>query len=892
MAEQKTSDCSNPSTELSAFEHLREVAKLYFGRGIVIVAVKQKKPLTEWAQWQTHAQTKEEFENQPWQSADGFGILCGTKTANDLYVTAVDYDVKNVDDEAQAKGRQILQQLLITQIEQTPSGGQHSIYQTHSKPRTMSTYHNEYGLEILGEGKLCIMAPSNGYKRLNDNEPTILSDIETELYEAMYRVGFKPRAETAKMEAWFDRKDLSGKRFNGKTPPCIEALYRGAKEGERNEHTIRLASFFANFRKIRADKVMEQMRKINKLNDPPLDDKELQAIAKSAVNGGYVYGCQDAFLKRNCNKTDCPIAPANIAKTLTKEETESAEKLLAEDKLLDHALFYGKRRLIGEDEAIQSNLVMFCSGRTRYPVSGMVSGFSGSGKNESIRAIKPLIPKEWYFEFTTSTPEAIKYLPEDFDGTLLIYEALGVKGDSGSLSLRAIGEGESIETIYPMRNEVTGKMEMGRAKTNAKNFITTSSDIDINPDLYRRVLKHTMNHSTVLTKRVMAKELRDASYPDSLKNILGLQKELPFKETDFQNALRLLKWKLEVIVFPPAELLGILNLAVKREQEVALRTHVKKIINFTKTIALLNQRQRLHIRIGQLEYVVADPEDFLKALEILRESIVETISRIEKRQQEALALFINNDVSLNKNDVASKLKIMTRTAAKTLKTLASAGYLREEAQNRIYQYRLLQEKPNHLALLEKASQSCSFQRESLKEWLNVILPSYTSNVRCGENGDRHDAKLKIEIYNHKNGVWINGLDQIKSFIYDLKRKKPESDGTNSYGTSVRKDGKMPSETNYGLVYEENQKNLAELRRAIQFGSDSFGANANIPLKLEELLSKTKELTRLTTDFGIQTCILCNNQVRSDWQITLFDDSWGFLCGRCGQNLSERLSNRE
>lgn len=66
------------------------------------------------------------------------------------------------------------------------------------------------------------------------------------------------------------------------------------------------------------------------------------------------------------------------------------------------------------------------------------------------------------------TPEAIKYLPEDFDGTLLIYEAVGVKGDSGSLSLRAIGEGESIETINPMRNELTGKIEMGRVKTNAR----------------------------------------------------------------------------------------------------------------------------------------------------------------------------------------------------------------------------------------------------------------------------------------------------------------------------------------------------------------------------------------------------------------------------------------
>ena len=702
---------------------LKASAQQYRNLGLTIVTVKQKKPLVEWAHWQTHPQTQEQLENQPWNQADGFAILCGTKTENGLFTTAVDFDVKNVSAEAQTQGKQILKHMLTTQIEQTPSGGQHWIYQTHTRPRTLSLLHNQCGLELLGEGKLCIMAPTQGYKRLNDNTPAILQDLETELYQAMHTAGFKPEKETnekANPESWFGRVDLTGKRFTGKTPPCIEALYRGAQEGQRNEHAIRLASYLANFRQIRPDKVQEQMRKINKLNDPPLQDQELQSIIKSAINGRYIYGCQDPLLNKNCRRDDCPIAPANIAKMLTKEEKERAEKLLTETKLLDHALAYGKRRLIGEESALQSNFVMFCSGRTRHPVSGMIGGFSGSGKNESTRAIKPLIPKEWYFEFTTSTPEAMKYLPEDFDGTLIIYEAVGVKGDSGSLSLRAIGEGESIETIYPMRNELTGKMEMGRAKTNAKNFITTSSDIDINPDLYRRVLKHTMNHSTLLTKRVMAKKLRDAVYPDSLKNLLGLQKALPFQEQDFQNALRLLNWKIEAVVFTPPELLSILNLAVKREQEVALRTHVEKIINFTKTLALLNQPNRLHVNIDELEYVVAEPADFLKALEILQDSIMETVSRIEKRQEEALKLFANSDVSLNKNDVASKLKVSTRTATRMLKTLAQAGYLKEERQGRTNQYLLLQKEPNELDLLKNITSFSLFHQKSLRNWLNTI----------------------------------------------------------------------------------------------------------------------------------------------------------------------------
>ena len=699
-------------------ENLEGAAKLYFDQKIPVVAVRQKKPLVEWAPWETRDQNREEFEALPWNEADGFAVICGTKLGNDLYVGAVDFDVKNVSEEAREKGRQILKHLLITQIEQTPSGGQHWIYYCNNKPRTLSVYHNECGLELLGEGKLCIMASSLGYKRLNDNNPTIVRDLEDSLLEAMFKAGFKPKEHKA--DAWFERADLVGKRFTGKTPPCIEALYRGAKEGERNEQAIRLASFLTNFRKMRADRVLDTMRKLNKLDDPPLEENELQAIVKSAVGGGYVYGCTDPILKKNCQRDECPIAPANTAKVLSAEETEKAGKLLEEGKLLDYALTYGKRRLVGEDNAILANFIMFCSGQTRYPISGVISGYSGSGKNESIRAIKPLLPKEWLFEFTTSTPEAIKYLPEEFAGTLVIYEAAGVKGDSGSLSLRAIGEGESIETIYPMRNELTGKMEMGRAKTNAKNFVTTSSDIDINPDLYRRVLKYTMNHSTQLTKRVMAKKIRDAAYPDSLKSTLGLQRSLPFSEQDFQNALRLLDWNLEAVAFTPTQLLQILDLAVKREQEVALRTHVEKIINFAKVLALLNQKKRLHAKVDKQEYVIVEPEDFLKAFSILQASITETVSRIEKRQEEALKLFEDSAVSLTKHDVASKLRVSTKTATRVLKTLAQAGYLKEDTSNKTYRYELLQKEPNHLDLLENIRSFSRFHRKSLWKWLNTI----------------------------------------------------------------------------------------------------------------------------------------------------------------------------
>jgi Fe2+ or Zn2+ uptake regulation protein len=818
-------------------DYLKSAAFDYWSQGYNIVPVRTKQPLVSWSQWQTRRQEKQEFESLPWSQADGYAIICGTKLFNGLYVGAVDFDVKNVSQEAREQGHQILDKMLCTQIEETPSGGQHWIYHCHQKPRSVSVFHNECGMEILGEGKLCTMAPSQGYRRLNDNTPSIIKDLEDSLLQAMYDSGLKPKEQSA--DAWFERADLVGKRYNGKTPPCIEALYRGSKEGERNEHAIRLASFLANFRRIRADRVFDTLKKLNKLNDPPLSDNELQTIARSAMEGGYVYGCTDPVLKKSCLRNECPIAPANIAKMLSEEEIERAENLLNRGKILDYLLSYGKQRLIGEDNALLLNFVMFCSGQTRYPISGVISGFSGSGKNESIRAIKPLLPKEWFFEFTTSTPEAIKYIPEEFSGTLVIYEAAGVKGDSGSLSLRAIGEGESIETIYPMRNELTGKMEMGRAKTNAKNFLTTSSDIDINPDLYRRVLKHTMNHSTELTKRVMAKKMRDAALPESLKKLLGLHSALPFNDVDFQNALRLLDWKLEAVSFTPTELLKILDLAVKREQEVALRTHIEKIINFARVLTLLKQRKRFRVRIDKQEYVVTEPDDFVKALDVLNASIVETVSRIEKRQEEVLKLF-SAAGSLTKHDVASKLKISIITAYKALHTLAQSGYLKEDASSRLYRYELLQENPNHIVLFENTSSIGLFHLESLRNWLNSISSS------------RHQRGIGVEFYNPFDGSWSQNYE---AYVNELS----------THLSLLRRDDEVHLTPDSSVDCQTDQKRLVD--------SERTRCSSQNPANF-------KAVYWSDGFYGWHPCAACGQTKMTSLQAETFKDEKLWLCEDC------------
>ena len=283
---------------------LQVAAQTYWEQGLAIVpfmlgADGKKRPVVnEWGKWQTSRQTRKEFEALPWPKADGFAILCGQKLKNDLYLGAVDFDVNKLSVEVIEKGRKVLKQLPITKTEETPSGGQHLIYYLHNEPKTISIFHNECALELLGTGKLCIRAPSRGSKGQNDNTPIIISDLEDTLYKALYNAGIKLEK---KNETWFTRK-FKTEAYKGKDPSCILELEKGTKEGLRNEHGIRLASYYVNFKKYSPELSLQNLKLWNKQNTPVLEETELLSLLNSTNQGKYDYGCTDNILKNLCNR--------------------------------------------------------------------------------------------------------------------------------------------------------------------------------------------------------------------------------------------------------------------------------------------------------------------------------------------------------------------------------------------------------------------------------------------------------------------------------------------------------------------------------------------------------------------------------------------------------------
>lgn len=648
------------------------------------------------------------FEGLNWAGANGFAVVLGPTPRGWLAYVDIDLDAPVIHDAFSLLMREF-PELQGTYIERTPKGFHVFLYIDKPSDAKNIDAKDKFGLELHVHG-LSVMAPScyegGAYTIYQNNEIVKFSEFY-ERFKAKFKASGPKTAGKKRV-----------KRVRG-VRPCL----RKALETCNNlPHLMRLA-IAAEYKKAGLED--EDVARLFEGQEDYNFEKSLYQV--KTADPERAASCQSIREWGFCLGFECPHAPKDANELLTEEEKRRACELLKKD-LVSLAVKYGRKRLIGEDKVLICNFVAICSGQTKYPFSVIITGFSGSGKNESLRAIKPLIPPEWIFEFTTATPEAVKYIPEEFHGTLLIYEAAGVQSKTGTLGLRAIGEGEPIETIYPMRDEATGRMMMGKAKTNARNFITTEADVEIFSDLYRRTFRLSMSDDPRLTKRVMAKKIRDAMIPESLKQLLGLAE--PINEEDFRNALRLNKWQHEVMAFPPPYLMKLVDLAQTREQQVALRTHIEKIIAFAKVLALIRQADRPKIHVQDKTYVVAIPDDFEFTLDVLGDIIQETVMRLEKRQQQVLELFQSGGI-LDKHKVAEKAGFSTLTAYRILKVLAKNGYLREIQTTKPYSYELLREKPNHLCNFKIQGENFLFWLESLEKLLkNTFATLQQKGIVC------------------------------------------------------------------------------------------------------------------------------------------------------------------
>ena len=177
---------------------LLDFAKDYYESGLNVLPAskKQKRPLCKWRDYTT---TRPDFSSVFSESTtfDALAVVCG-KTSGGLEV--IDFDQKGVL--FQAFKDKVGDALDGCVVESTQSGGFHIAYRTTSCGRNVKLANTESGcaIETRGEGGICIISPTNGYKLKEGswiNLPTLSKERRDYIINACISLDETKREESA-----------------------------------------------------------------------------------------------------------------------------------------------------------------------------------------------------------------------------------------------------------------------------------------------------------------------------------------------------------------------------------------------------------------------------------------------------------------------------------------------------------------------------------------------------------------------------------------------------------------------------------------------------------------------------------------------------------------------
>lgn len=637
-------------SEACGLETVKTVALEYWELGLAIVPVAQKKPLVEWQKWEVEPQTKAEFDGLPLEKAEGFAVICGTQAKNGLYFCAVDFDIKNLGEEAIEKGREAVKELPTTRTERTLSGGSHYVYFSRIKPNTVSAFHNTVALELLGQGKLCICWPTQGYSRLNDNTITSLEDLEGSFYKALSRVGVKAER---KNEVWFDRKDLAVKPYRKDDPPCIRYIKKGVSEGLRNEGAVRLSSYLVNFRQLEPKKAFQELLFWNRLNNPPLVENELRSVFESTVKGAYNYGCEDSILKSFCKENvECPIRK--------KEDTDKTEKNVFCDSETETHVEAEVSRILEADnqlEALTPHLDNMAVGETNIKkaiATLLLSGKSPNSKTKQIVILKStegagksmlmVILTEGYRvkDVGRFSEHALDYTNlQDFE--ILRLKELGSMDEEkqGLSTIKFLSSDDQGYTVeITVKNEDTGKFETEQYRIPPITTISSTVRLILDSQFERRAWLFGMDETSDQTRRIMEWKARRERQEG--EKLLGLRKVTDFEFSREVYKRFIQKFEPKEIIIPfPGSLLEILGCEVLR-----VRGDMDKLLNFVKLYGMLNIKRLEEIRENVF---VLSPEVVYEAIQIIQEPLAEMLSKVDARTKQLFEV-LNNLVEIQERE--------------------------------------------------------------------------------------------------------------------------------------------------------------------------------------------------------------------------------------------------
>lgn len=632
-------------------QEFREAARKYYEQGYVIIPfrygkndkgeVTKKPDITEWGIWQSRPQTQEEFDSLRLETADGFGLLCGIANKEGLYLAAVDYDVKGkVTEEAKVEGKKILDDLPVTKTDETQSKGLHKYFLSHEPVTIDKSHKNSTALELLGFGALVYLEPSKGYRRINDNDFTVLNDFQSKFNQVLKEHGLVAEKKsqvkntkdldenvpvTVDIEAILDKN------------PTLKDVYEGHWEKydfpSRSEAEYQLVLDLMRYG-LQPARIRELMKnsKVGKWNDP----KEGTASYRDKTITKAARQIKEKALKPYTQ----PEQPTETAQPKTEEKEKirfspeveaqieaEVQQICEADSQLTALNPHLDKMIIGEDSTKQAISVLLLSSKVANSEMKqiiLIKATEGSGKSRIMRVLTEGFKVKDVGRFSAHALDFSNL--ENFE--VLRLKELGSmdeekQGVSTIKFLSSDDQGYTVEITA--KNEETGRFTTEQYKIPPITTISSTTRLVLDAQFERRAWLFGMDETETQTKQIAAWKAKMEA--QTSEKMLGLRTLTDFEFSSQVYRRFMERFQFQNIIIPfPSSLLSLLGYDVLR-----IRGDMDKLLTFVKLYAQLNLKRLRLIRSG---VYALSPEVAVEAVNLILEPLSGMLSRIDKRAKE------------------------------------------------------------------------------------------------------------------------------------------------------------------------------------------------------------------------------------------------------------------
>jgi len=323
----------------------------------------------------------------------------------------------------------------------------------------------------------------------------------------------------------------------------------------------------------------------------------------------------------------------------------------------------------------------------REGLSIVVSSKSSAGKSTLIEnCLKPFTKDVFQFTNFTDSFYQRHFKDKSLNGLILHQEQIEKTNFSGqvSFSIPKFQLSEAITRHGLSERDKDGKFtDTILQVTGFPIYITSTTNPDIEPQELNRITLLQTDESEDQTKLVKKAILNDCSInPDNYSNY-NLD-EL----TNLCEIYKKMSKDVKGIILPFGNLIN-----EKLPNTLEIRRDIKKIINYTRVIAFLHQKNRKKIRVIEhgftdlyantekiyKYYIIADLSDFKECLDIGKDVFSQTLNKVNNSTKEIIEIikqeYAKNYEPINSADILKIKNIKQNHANELLRQAHTAGFL-------------------------------------------------------------------------------------------------------------------------------------------------------------------------------------------------------------------------